>query len=380
MDRLPPTLVQQDTANGRTAAVRKATPQTLAMDHDQSRTTATAFESHYGNDVSDTMPGSCPPLAESTFVFSRLRFADMPSFQRPLSSFDFSDPCTLDGTSGRGIAWSPEDNHYFAGLSPGEQCFANAAPVATSTARGNSAPPWNTATSVKGHENGAGRPLGGWQQCLNSEDCNNLALRALRAVHVAADECLFSFDDEAFRAGGLGSSDGEAQRARSMDVVLSQLEAASAVASTILKCACCMRVQLQVLVATILEKLVNWCAAVIRSTATHAGMGDRPIREQVSPQSITIGTHQLDKALQVPVIAHVMTDKLRRLKSLVEELSCRIEESNTAAGAKDGTTSVTFSLREVGLLEIIRERLIDCLRAQIMLARGDLGRLSMSDC
>lgn len=343
------------------------------MNNDQTR--PTNFETQYGSEIPEPFPASWPALTESTFAFPRSR---PDGIHRPLPPFDFSAPNTLDSISSKEFTWSPEDDNHFAGVASGQQCFGNVASVATTTRKGDEVPPWNTTISVKGHETSGNAP-GCWQQCSNPQDCNASALKTLRTVHVAAEECLSRFDDGVFRVGGLSCLDGEVQHSRTMDVVLSQLEEASAVASTILKCSCRLRVQLQMLVATILERLVSWCSAIIQSTATDSGMSDRQRREKVSPQTITIGTHQLDKTLEVRVIVHVVTGKLQKLENLIEELSGRIEESNTAAGAKNGTTSVPFSLREVGLLEIIRDRLIDCLRAQIIRARGDLGRLRMSN-
>ena len=210
-----------------------------------------------------------------------------------------------------------------------------------------------------------------------------MALRTLRNIHVVADECLSSPDD-----GGQGQQQRQDQ-ARETGTVLSQLEDGLAAATSILSCGRCgMRPQLQLLVATILEMLVQWCGAVVRSrtpatTAADARVfapdpSSRGRGELVCAQPVTIGAYQLDRGLEVPVVAHVVMEKLHRLEGLLERLLARMEESNMAVGSKNGHSPATFSLREVGLLEIIRERLVDCLRCQVGMVRDDAVRLQRS--
>jgi hypothetical protein len=198
-----------------------------------------------------------------------------------------------------------------------------------------------------------------------------MALRTLRNIHVVADECLSSTDD-----GGQGQQQRQDQ-ARETGTVLSQLEDGLAAATSILGCGRCgMRPQLQLLVATILEMLVQWCGAVVRSKAPDPSCRGRG--ELVCAQPVTIGAYQLDRGLEVPVVAHVVMEKLHRLEGLLERLLARMEESNMAVGSKNGHSPATFSLREVGLLEIIRERLVDCLRCQVDMVRDDAVRLQRS--
>ncbi|KAK7709553.1 hypothetical protein SLS63_013188 [Diaporthe eres] len=136
--------------------------------------------------------------------------------------------------------------------------------------------------------------------------------------------------------------------------VLSQLEDGLAAAASILGCGpCSMRPQLQLLVATILEMMVQWCGAVVwsKKTTTTATAPDPSCRARrgellIDQQTVTIGDYKLDGALEVQVVAHVVLGKLQGLEGLLDRLLARMEESNMALGSKNGSSPETFSLRE----------------------------------
>lgn len=295
--------------------------------------------------------------------------------------------CMVEGLAG-GLE---ESNSFMNAVAPPPSAnnFANSA----SSLLGGT-PPWSTSvasSSDNPHHNNSSTPLSphkkpcvgtpGQQPCPSREEaCNALALRMLRNMHVVADECLSGTDG--------GGQQGQARhQAWATGTVLSQLEDGLAAATSILGCGLCsMRPQLQLLVATILEMMVQWCEAVVWSrttTATDArpAVPDPSCRrrgELIDQQTATIGAYKLDGALEVQVVAHVVLGKLQSLEGLLDRLLARMEESNMAVGSKSGSSPETFSLREVGLLEIIRERLVDCLSCQIGVVRGDALRLQRS--
>lgn len=301
-----------------------------------------------------------------------------------------------NGCMVEGLAGSLEEPNSFmnaAGPLPSANTIANSA----SSLLGGT-PPWSTSaasSSDNPHHNNSSnstplsphrRPcegIPGQQTCPGREEetCNALALRMLRNMHVVADECLSGTD------GGGGQEGQPRHQAWAAGAVLSQLEDGLAAAASILGCGpCSMRPQLQLLVATILEMMVQWCGAVVwskKTTTTTAAAPDPSCRARrgellIDQQTVTIGAYKLDGALEVQVVAHVVLGKLQGLEGLLDRLLARMEESNMALGSKNGSSPETFSLREVGLLEIIRERVVDCLNSQIGAVRGDALRLQRS--
>lgn len=297
-----------------------------------------------------------------------------------------NDSCMVEGfTDGleesdsfmSAVAFPPQPANSLA--NPASSILGGTPPWSTSAASSSDNPYHNnSSTPLSPHKTpGTGKPEE--KSCPSPEEtCNALALRTLSNMHVVADECLSRTDDD----GGQGRQQGRPERqARATGKVLSQLEDGLAVATSILGCGrCAMRPQLQLVVATILEMIVQWCGAVVRSrTAEAAAAGPdlswRGGGELVDPQSVTIGAYRLDGALEAQVVAHVVLGKLRSLEGLLDTLLARMEESNMAVGSKNGRSPETFSLREVGLLEIIRGRLVDCLSGQIGVVRDDTMRL-----
>lgn len=350
---------------------------------------AQAFERHYESVVAH----------KASFSGHAFNIPKYTSFN-PMTPVDFASLSALESTSSEGLSWNPDDSNYFAHgasrtqdmkvapLSPlanpeDSNYFGHGAshthdmqgaplsPLATPSVMRDGIPPWMISMPANKQGN-VPYTREGWRPCSSPEGCNTLALRTLRKLHVATEECLSSSEDDAFQSSG-GQ---QPRQARPMDAILSQLEQASFETASILECSCCMKVQLQTLVASILEKLVEWCGAIVRAmpTGDEAG-GGRPEREQVSRQPITIGNHQLlDDTLEMRVVTQVVMDKLSRVEGLVEELASRFEESNVGRTGT-GNTSAKFSVREAGLLDIIRDRLVDCLRGQIATVRGSLIQL-----
>lgn len=333
--------------------------------------------------------------------------------------FDAGDPSSYSAGFDVGVLMSnnglgSNNGCMVEGLAGGleeSNSFMNAAaPPSSANTLANSAssllggtPPWSTSaasSSDNPHHNNSSnstplsphrRPcegIPGQQTCPGREEtCNALALRMLRNMHVVAEECLSGTDDGGGQEGQ--QQQGQPRRqAWATGAVLSQLEDGLAAAASILGCGpCSMRPQLQLLVATILEMMVQWCGAVVCSkntTTTTAAAPDPSCRATsrgellIDQQTVSIGDYKLDGALEVQVVAHVVLGKLQGLKGLLDRLLARMEESNMALGSKNGSSPETFSLREVGLLEIIRERVVDCLNSQIGVVRGDALRLERS--
>lgn len=342
----------------------------VAMDKDQIQ--SKTFETHYESAIPE------PPFTRTEYAF------EMPgpkqiSFQHMIA-VDFANLNAFSGMRNEGFSWDSEDSsNYFASHASGPPDDAQLSPLATSAER--SRVPWIAPAPANEHLDGNGScNVEGWPRCSKPESCNTLVLRTLKTLHIATEECLSRSENETFemsrRDSGAGATQG--RRVRTMDAVLPQIKDALATTTTIIRCSCsCIqRIQLQILVANVLEKLVSWCGAVVRSMSTNTGTDDRDRREEVSRQSLTIGTHQLDNALEVQVIAQVVTGKLQKLEGLVEELGSRTEGANIR---RDGNMSTKVLLREAGLLQIIRDRLTDCLKCQIGVLRGDLTRLRVGN-
>lgn len=347
----------------------------VAMDKDQVR--SKTFETHYESAVPE------PPFTRTEYAFE-MPGPKQTSFQHMIP-VDFANLSAFSSMRNEGFSWNSEDSSdYFASHASGPQDDAQLSPLATSAEESRG--PWTSIAPLplNKHLEGNGPcNVEGWPRCAKPESCNTLALRTLKTLHVATDECLSRSENETFeimsrRPGdpGVGARHGRGRRVRTMDAVLPQIEDALATTTAIIRCSCScscfQRIQLQILVANILEKLVSWCGAVVRSTSTDTATDGRERREEVSWQSLTIGTHQLDNALEVQVIAQVVTGKLQKLDGLVEELASRTEGATLR---RNGNTSTKFSLQEAGLRQVIHDRLTDCLKCQIGILRGDLTRL-----
>lgn len=361
-----------------------------AMSRDNSRTAATRFERQYGSDVSEStcchFPFTGSTLADPCFAVDQTSSAPFGVGPLVPSAHESNNGCVVEELAG-----SLEESNAFTNLAssftPPRNGLVTPAPSFPGGTR-----PWTTTVASSNHNRhhqNSSSPLSPQnkpcaatdeqQPCpIPAETCNALALRTLRNIHVVADECLSSTDDGAHGQQQWRPRD----QARDTGTVLSQLEDGLAAATSILGCGRCgMRPQLQLLVATILEMLVQWCGAVVRGRNPAATATDPSCRgrgELISPQPVTIGAYQLDRGLEAPVVAHVVMGKLHRLEGLLGRLLARMEESNMAVGSKNGHSPATFSLREVGLLEIIRERLGDCLRTQVGMIRDDAIRLQRS--
>lgn len=212
----------------------------------------------------------------------------------------------------------------------------------------------------------------GTQLCSTSEaSCTVRATNALKILHVCAVACLSS------TAEALSASNITHRCPRTTDNVLTGSGEAARAIADILKCSCSLRPHLQLLTATTLEKLVNWYRALLRSIYGNcSGSPESPDEEdegsgeKVLHQRISIGHHWLDSRLEVPIMTHVISGRLQELEGLVEVLSSRIKESNPSQIDNEFTS---VSLGEVGLLEKVRDRLINYLKRQLGAIREELG-------
>lgn len=296
----------------------------------------------------------------------------------PPTSFSFFDLNIFEKNTCDGLAWSPEE-HMFTGTSYGsQQSFAVRPSLLSSSAETCDLGPSAAVLSASRPPARDARVLDGVHLCPNLESCSTLALKTIETLHVSEEDCLSSEEQTSLSLVERGAQ--EQSPVRATDVVLAQNAEATSALHGVLKCACSTRPQLQMLVANILEKLVKWCGAIVKSSSTGSGSQQRPQGvEQVRRQSIAIGTHQLEGDLNVPIIAHVMMGRLQKLEDLVEMLSDRMEESNARMGSKNRDTLPMAPLREVGLLEIVRDRLIVCLKRQIGAVREDAVRLRQNN-
>ncbi|PMD29843.1 hypothetical protein L207DRAFT_593157 [Hyaloscypha variabilis F] len=188
--------------------------------------------------------------------------------------------------------------------------------------------------------------------------CFARASKTLKSLHIPSPNCLSTM--------GRGSSaTGRAPPAapRTAGSVLTGNREAILALSKLLRCSCSLQIQLQLVMATICDKLVTWYRALVlsnqnfgapssssadpRSRRYGCGTG----RERVLCQPITIGDYCVDGAAEAQITGRVVLAHLQVMEFLVGALQRRIKDN--APRMRGGDRRSSSSSEEGGLLGII---------------------------
>ncbi|KAJ5722350.1 hypothetical protein N7488_000385 [Penicillium malachiteum] len=202
--------------------------------------------------------------------------------------------------------------------------------------------------------------------CLaqNLPSCILTATKSLRLLHTRQATCL-SHNKHS-------GSNGEPPR-MSGSVLKDNQEAGMSVCR-MLQCACVLRPQNQLLLATICSRLIVWYQTMIQTCFPHHGSNgldeNKPIPEKVSHQAVTIGDHTVDNlALGSNIQAMVILGELNHLQRLVNTLSVRIQQTetlNSSGLAVDGDSP------SAGLPGVAHDQLVVHLLKGVEAVREDL--------
>ncbi|KAJ6021862.1 hypothetical protein N7540_007366 [Penicillium herquei] len=203
--------------------------------------------------------------------------------------------------------------------------------------------------------------------CLtqNLPSCILTATKSLRLLHTRQTNCLSH--------NKLSGNSTEPPR-MSGSVLKDNKEAGMSVCR-MLQCACVLRPQNQLLLATICSRLVVWYQTMIRTCFSRHESNEldehKPISEKVSHQAVTIGDHTVDNlALGSNIEAMVILGELNHLQRLVNTLSVRIRQTETlhlSGLAVDG------DIPSAGLPGIAHDRLVIHLLKEVQAAKEDLN-------
>ncbi|KAJ5735478.1 uncharacterized protein N7483_000603 [Penicillium malachiteum] len=202
--------------------------------------------------------------------------------------------------------------------------------------------------------------------CLtqNLPSCILTATKSLRLLHTRQTKCL-----SRNKHGGNNT-----EPPRMSGSVLKDNKEVGMSVCRMLQCACVLRPQNQLLLATICSRLVVWYQTMIRTCFLRQGSNEidntKPIPEKVSHQAVTIGDHTVDNlALGSNIEAMIILGELNHLQRLVNTLSVRIRQTETlhSSGlAVDGDSP------SAGLPGIAHDRLVIHLLKEVQTAREDL--------
>ncbi|KAJ5709259.1 hypothetical protein N7493_010593 [Penicillium malachiteum] len=202
--------------------------------------------------------------------------------------------------------------------------------------------------------------------CLtqNLPSCILTATKSLRLLHTRKTTCLCHN-----KHGG-----NNAEPPRMSGSVLKDNKEAGMSVCRMLQCACVLRPQNQLLLATICSRLIVWYQTMIQTCFPHHGSngldGHKPISEKVSHQTVTIGDHTVDNlALGSNIQAMVILGELNHLQRLVNTLSVRIQQTETL---NSSGLAVDGDVPSAGLPGIAHDRLVVHLLKGIEAAREDL--------
>ncbi|KAJ5986252.1 hypothetical protein N7451_010617 [Penicillium sp. IBT 35674x] len=204
--------------------------------------------------------------------------------------------------------------------------------------------------------------------CLaeNRTPCIITATHYLRTFHTRQNNCLYqqlSTDQEI----------NEPEAPRMSGSVLKCNKEAGMSVCRMLQCACALRPQNQLLIASICSRLVVWYREMIRACFSNCpGSGSNgqsfprepALPEKVIHEAVTIGDHLVDNpALGQNIQAQVILGELGHLQRLVDTLSVRIRQTGMDAGADSSS---------VRLPQIAHDRLVMHLSKEVQAVKNDL--------
>lgn len=195
--------------------------------------------------------------------------------------------------------------------------------------------------------------------------CIITATHYLRTLHTRQNNCLYQQISS-------GQEINEPEAPRMSGSVLKCNKEAGMSVCRMLQCACALRPQNQLLIASICSRLVVWYRAMIRACFSHSGSGssgqsfpgEPDLPEKVIHEAVTIGDHLVDNpALGQNIQVQVILGELGHLQRLVDTLSVRIRQTGMDAGADSSS---------VGLPQIAHDRLVMHLSKEVQAVKSDL--------
>lgn len=203
--------------------------------------------------------------------------------------------------------------------------------------------------------------------CLaeNRTPCIITATHYLRALHTRQKNCIY-------QQIPIGQEINEPEAPRMSGSVLKCNKEAGMSVCRMLQCACALRPQNQLILASICSRLVVWYRAMIRACFSYrpdnSSHGQRfeesVLAEKVAHEAVTIGDHLVDNpALGQNIQAQVILGELGHLQRLVDTLSVRIRQTGMDVGGDSSS---------VRLPEIVHDRLVKHLSKEIHAVKNDL--------
>jgi Aflatoxin regulatory protein len=151
--------------------------------------------------------------------------------------------------------------------------------------------------------------------------------------------------------------------------------------STILHCSCSSKTQLQLIMATICDKLVNWYHAMIQSqdisavsVTTSSQLRERGEKEPVLCQPIAIRRYSLDGAAEAQVTGREVLAHLKELEFLMASLPRRIKNVNLGSSPRHDEDQRASDERDI--LAIIGDGLLTHLMGRSQDVREEAARLA----
>lgn len=176
-------------------------------------------------------------------------------------------------------------------------------------------------------------PNSNTQHCPNSGPCCfAFASRILKGLYIPSTSCLSTIEELERRYGATQTAP------RTADSVLTANSQAMLELSKMLRCSCSLKPQLQMILATICDKLVAWYYAMayskqnfdpeaIADLPKHTWDSNIPRRERVICQPVKIGEYCLSETTESQVTARVVLSHLQKLDYLIIALSRRIKDT-----------------------------------------------------
>ncbi|KAK5061592.1 hypothetical protein LTR84_008136 [Exophiala bonariae] len=224
-------------------------------------------------------------------------------------------------------------------------------------------------------------PVAEDRNCLTSGGCCfAFASRAVKHLHVPSSLCLSTVqpEDSSSRAKQLAPRTADSVLIANSEAILAMMK--------ILRCSCSLKPQLQMLLATICDKLIAWYYAVacgkerfdLNSTPTTPDPKwhvDSTRKERVLRRSVNIGEYCLEDAAGVQIIARVVMSHLQKLEYLIVLLSKRIKSSNTNSTRQNVDHHSSFHSDPKAVFGIFSQSLTAYLTGQSQAAQKELERL-----
>ncbi|KAJ5921368.1 hypothetical protein N7466_009694 [Penicillium verhagenii] len=217
--------------------------------------------------------------------------------------------------------------------------------------------------------------------CLaeNRTPCIITATKYLRTLHIRQPTCLFRSNQGTL----IQETDAPEHPRTSGNVLKSNKEAGMSVCR-MLQCACALRPQNQLLLASICSRLVVWYRAMIRASLScrpgnlssitgQSLMEEEPaLPETVVHEAVTIGDHTVDNPdLGWNIQSQVILGELEHLQRLVDTLSARIKQNSHSTLTPMGLNA-DANVPSIRLPEIAHGRLVTHLSAEIQAVKKGL--------